>query len=135
MKEKTKEWIKYANSDFGAAEELIKNNDYNNIVLFHCQQAIEKLIKAIYDELDLKVYKIHSVVKLYSLLPDEVQAVLKLKDSEMDILDIVYIDSRYPSEIGILPTGYPSNEKTKYIFELSKNFFSKILEYLKTNRS
>ncbi|MCX6164868.1 MAG: HEPN domain-containing protein [Ignavibacteriae bacterium] len=130
MKEKTKYWIKFSDSDFDAAYELIKSGDFNNIVLFLCEQAVEKLLKAIYEELDLKIPRIHNIVKLYSLLPQEIQNAINLNIDELTILDTVYIDSRYPSEIGILPTGFPSNEKTKHIFEFSKKIISSIKVHL-----
>jgi HEPN domain-containing protein len=130
MKDKTKNWIDFAKTDINAASELLKETEYNNIVLFHCQQSVEKVIKAIYEEMNIAVPKIHNLVKLYSSLPNNIKMEINLKIDELDILDTVYIDSRYPSEIGFLPNGFPSNEKTKFIFEFSKKITIKIFSVL-----
>ena len=47
MKEKTKVWIELAKRDFTAAK-LLADEDYViNLALFHCQQTVEKMIKAV----------------------------------------------------------------------------------------
>jgi HEPN domain-containing protein len=130
MKEITKYWIKLADSDFGDAKELIKSGEYNNIVLFHCQQAVEKFLKAVYEEHNFQILKIHNIEKLYKLLPENVKNSLNLNVDDLKILDTIYIDSRYPSDFGILPEGFPSYEKTKSIFEFSKNIIGSINVYL-----
>ncbi len=48
MKEKTKSWIEYAEKDLAAAQALIDRDDLYNIVVYHSQQVIEKLFKALF---------------------------------------------------------------------------------------
>ena len=42
MKKISQEWLKSAEDDLEAIDEMIKNKSLTNIVAFHAQQAIEK---------------------------------------------------------------------------------------------
>ena len=49
MKQNIKEWIDMADTDYGVAEHLFKTyypKPYE-IICYHCQQAVEKMIKGI----------------------------------------------------------------------------------------
>ncbi|MDR2096834.1 MAG: HEPN domain-containing protein [Treponema sp.] len=56
MKKQVEDWILLADKDLYAAEIIIKD-DYplTNIVAFHCQQAIEKYLKAYLIEKDVSL--------------------------------------------------------------------------------
>jgi len=45
-------------------------------------------------------------------------------------LDEVYIDARYPTNLGLLPYGKPSIEDTKRFYEFAKNIHSKVMNLL-----
>jgi len=46
----TREWLKIANDDLLAIEELINNENLTHIASFHAEQALEKVFKALLEE-------------------------------------------------------------------------------------
>ncbi len=125
MKDSTKSWIEYATQDFEAAKELIKNEFLFNVVLFHCQQTVEKIFKAFLEENNHKIPKTHSVVKLFALLPENIKNNLKLNILDLEKIEEIYIETRYPGELGLLPNGLPQKEEVEWFLNLSKYIFEK----------
>ncbi|MFN0158642.1 MAG: HEPN domain-containing protein [Bacteroidota bacterium] len=117
MKDVTRSWLAYAERDILAAQELLDNEELTNIVTFHCQQAIEKSLKALLEEQSADVPKIHSLVRLFSFLPDVLKQRLPIPLDDLRLLDQVYSDSRYPPDLGLLPTGFPTRQEAKQLFE------------------
>lgn len=70
MKAETAEWVRFAEADFKAATALIRSRVKNisNITGFHCQQCVEKYLKARLEEETLPVPKVHSLTALLGLL-------------------------------------------------------------------
>ena len=70
MKTETREWVQIAEADFVAAGNLIRSRvkQMSNLVGFHCQQCIEKYMKARLEEESLPVPKIHSLTALLGLI-------------------------------------------------------------------
>jgi HEPN domain-containing protein len=65
MQDRTKDWIRYAENDFKAAENLsIVLHDYNNAI-YHYQQYAEKYVKAVICENNLRMSKTHENGKEY----------------------------------------------------------------------
>ena len=126
MKPMSKEWLNAAYQDILTIEEIIDNDLLTNIAAFHAQQAVEKSFKAVIEENDLNLPKIHDLIRLYNI----VAAYLKF-NLDIEILreiNEVYSDSRYPGELGLLPNGSPTlqdalrfKEFAEYIFESVKN--------------
>jgi len=56
-----KHWIDFADRDLEAAKSLLENEYLANVVLFHCQQCIEKCLKAILEENNVEVPKIQLI--------------------------------------------------------------------------
>ena len=50
MNDTTKAWILLADKDVKAAEKLLEEAYLYNLVLFHSQQAIEKVLKSVLEE-------------------------------------------------------------------------------------
>ena len=63
MKSETKEWIDKAKEDFDTAKDLFKLKRYSASGLY-CQQACEKILKAVQIEKLDKFDKIHDLRKL-----------------------------------------------------------------------
>ena len=63
MKKFTKEWLRAAYDDLITIEEIIDNSFLTNIVAFHAQQCIEKSMKAIIEEEEINIPKIHKLLK------------------------------------------------------------------------
>jgi HEPN domain-containing protein len=89
-----------------------------NIVLFHCQQTVEKYFKAIPEEFEIKIPRVHSMLLLYETIPDEIKSKINITTAELNLLDDIYINERYPSELGILSEGYPSLTRANEIFAI-----------------
>jgi len=119
MKNLTKDWIFMADRDLSAAE-ILSKDDYplTNIVVFHCQQAIEKYLKAFLVENDIPIIKTHDLVRLNKIIQ-------KIKKLDIDreklaLVNDVYSESRYPAEMGLLPDGMPTNKYAKEFIEYAK---------------
>jgi hypothetical protein len=45
-------------------------------------------------------------------------------EDELDLVDAVYIDSRYPSGIGLLPSGFPTKEDARELLRIAEEIHS-----------
>ena len=119
MKKLTEDWITFADKDLQAAEVIIKEDfPLTNIVVFLCQQTIEKYLKAFLVENDIPIIKTHDLVQLNGMT-------LKIKDLGIDkkkllLINVIYVESRYPSELGLMPDGMPANKQAKEFIEFAK---------------
>jgi HEPN domain-containing protein len=48
---------------------------------------------------------------------------LSLDEDELDLLDAVYIDTRYPSGIGLLPSGFPTKEDAYGLLKIAEKVY------------
>lgn len=124
MKEMTNEWLKAAKDDLDTIEEIIEQHHLTNIVVFHAQQAVEKCFKAILEENEIEIVKIHKLETLYSKLKSYIKFEIDLQLIKR--LDEVYIESRYPGDIGLLPNGKPSFEEANEFYEFAKSIYKGI---------
>ena len=119
MKKQVEDWILLADKDLRAAEILLKEEyPLTNIVAFHCQQAIEKYLKAFLIEKDIPLVRTHDLVQLNGMIR-------KIKDlgidrEKLDIINEVYVESRYPGELGLMPDGMPTNEQAEEFIAYAK---------------
>ena len=79
--------------------------------------------KALLEEADVRVPHIHSVLKLSSLLMEEAGISLSLNEDELDLVDAVYVDTRYPSGIGLLPSGFPTKEDAQKLLKIAQKVY------------
>jgi HEPN domain-containing protein len=70
MKAATREWVRCAEEDFDVASALLRRRTKTaaNSIGFHCQQCVEKFLKARLEEGSLNVPKTHDLVALLQLL-------------------------------------------------------------------
>ena len=115
MKELTKDWLNSAEDDLISIKMLLGNPILTNIVAFHSQQSIEKSIKAIIEEFGIAFIKTHN---LQTLLV-KIEKVISLSFNELIIseLDRLYIDSRYPGDLGLMPNGKPTLPEAEIYFQ------------------
>jgi HEPN domain-containing protein len=116
MKKQVEDWILLAEKDLYAAE-LMLQDDYllTNIVAFHCQQTIGKYIKAYFLEKDIPLIKTHDLIKLNAMIKD-----LEIDEHKLLIINEVYIESRYPGDLGLMPDGFPTKEEAMELIEIAK---------------
>lgn len=132
MNNNTKAWLEFAVRDYESAKKLLSDEFLANVVLFHSQQCIEKSLKAIFEELNVEIPRINSVVKLYKLIKDTSGIVID--EDVLTEIDSIYFESRYPASIGLLPSGFPTKYQAGRVFEKGEEVFKMILEYLDTNK-
>ena len=129
MKKQVEDWIQLADKDLCAAEIILKNEyPLTNIVAFHCQQTIEKYLKAFLIEKDIPVIKTHDLIKLNGLIKEVKD--LGIDEKKLIIINEVYIESRYPGELGLLPDGMPSEEQAKEFVAYAKEVKTIIMKEL-----
>ncbi len=75
------------------------------MVCFHRQQAVEKLFKAPIAAHDREVPGIHNLIRLYKITEDVFNSKIKVNHEALIFLNDVYIDTRYPADFGLLPSG------------------------------
>ncbi len=70
MKADTREWVRFAEEGFDVASVLMRRrtNTAANSIGFHCQQCVEKSLKARLEEAGLPVPKVHNLTALLGLL-------------------------------------------------------------------
>ena len=127
MKQTTKDWLTAAEDDLLAAKTLMNDSRLTNVAAFHCQQCLEKCFKAKIEELEKTPIKSHDLFRL------QFAANILLSDSEsnlMAIINEVYIDARYPGDLGLLPQGKPLISEIELFIEFCLTVFSRIKEQL-----
>ncbi|MEO1953397.1 MAG: HEPN domain-containing protein [Campylobacterales bacterium] len=126
-KELAKEWLKASNDDLSVIAKIIDDANLTHIVAFHSQQAIEKSLKAMLEFDNKKVLKVH---KLQTIV-DSVNLDLEIDDTILQLLDKLYIDSRYPGNFGLLPYGKPLLKDSEVFYQLAKDIFNYTQNYIK----
>lgn len=110
MKTITREWLNAADDDLIAMEVMSAREDITNMVAFHAQQAIEKSFKAVVEEFNLGNIKTHQLENLYAkILP----LLSGFDETILAELDTVYIEARYPGDLGLMPHGKPSCDEAE----------------------
>ncbi|MDI9338188.1 MAG: HEPN domain-containing protein [Alphaproteobacteria bacterium] len=62
-------WIEKGNHDLGTAKLIFLHiKDYKDTICFHCQQAVEKYLKAVLIALDIEFEYKHNLIYLFNLL-------------------------------------------------------------------
>ena len=129
MKKQVEDWVLLADKDLHAAEILLKNEyPLTNIVAFHCQQAIEKYLKAYLIEKGIPVIKTHDLIKLNGMIKEIKD--LGIDEIKLMTINEVYIESRYPGELGLLPDGMLSKKQAKEFVVYSKEVKKIIIKEL-----
>ena len=131
MRAFTKEWLKASKDDLLTIEEIIDNPHLTHIVAFHAQQCVEKAMKAIIEENEIDIPKIHKLLKLYEKVSFAVDG---LDKDIMSVLDGLYIESRYPGDMGLLPHGKPTTNDAKEFYDFANGVFNKVCVILGINK-
>jgi HEPN domain-containing protein len=92
-------WIKKAESDLKIVEYLIDSKDAPlDALCFHCQQAIEKYLKAYLTWIDIRVKKTHDLEAILNLCIKNSKAFERLERDKIVELTIYSVEVRYPEE-------------------------------------
>ena len=98
MKRLTREWVRKAEADYRAAVKLRDGAEaLHDAVCFHCQQAAEKYLKGLLEELGLSVPKTHDLEDLLTLLLPYHASLRPLRRG-LEFLTQFSVDIRYPGK-------------------------------------
>jgi len=129
MKKPVEEWVFFADRDLETAEILIgRDNPLTNIIAFHCQQAIEKYLKAFLVKNEIQIIKTHDLIKLNNMVKEVKD--LGIDENKLVIVNEVYSETRYPGNIGLLPDGLPTNEQAHEFVEYAREIKGIIFKVL-----
>ncbi|MBA7655670.1 hypothetical protein ES703_63577 [subsurface metagenome] len=129
MRKLTEQWLRYAADDLRAAEITIEKQIYT-IVCFHSQQCSEKGLKAILQEKNIKPPTIHNIKVLKDMAESALGSTLDISVEEATFLGQVYVESRYPLDIGLLPHGEATKEDADRALEITRRVFTQIRRLL-----
>lgn len=117
INEETKKWLIKGLNDFKTAEKLInlpEDEIITDTLCFHCQQAVEKFLKAFLIHNNKEFERVHSLeylIKLSSEIDKEFEILYETAASLNDYA----ITVRYPDEFYI-----PSIEEARKAFKLAR---------------
>ena len=121
------EWLKSSYCDIATLSKIADDDFITHITAFHAQQSVEKCLKAILEYNNAKVPSKHDLRMLNRLVGDYI-----IIDNYLilDSLNTLYIDSRYPGDMGLLPYGKPTLEDAKEFYEFAKGIFHQVCSIL-----
>jgi len=123
--ETIKKWVVIADQDLGTAITIYAQiPKYKETIAFHCQQAVEKYLKAFLIFLDIEFKRSHDLVYLLGLISDKVEISDALFD-KTNILKSFAVQIRYPDIIIDL-----SDEDLQLSIGIAREFRAIILEKL-----
>lgn len=93
-----KQWIEKADHDLGSAKIIYLHlPDYFDTIAFHCQQAVEKYIKAILVFHKIEFLRSHDLVYLLDLLSQRIK-IDEIKFKKAFTLNTFGVQIRYPNK-------------------------------------
>lgn len=99
-KELVEEWIYKAEEDFESALHLVKKDrkPVPDSICFHCQQCIEKYLKAFLILNNIEPPEIHDLQRLKAICSNVDESFEEIGE-ELDILSAYAVNFRYPGEV------------------------------------
>ncbi len=93
------EWIERADHDFDTVELLIRERSKSyEIICFHCQQCIEKLLKAVLVKDEISFPRIHDLVKLANNCLEKHPIISEYLEVLSELNEYA-VAGRYPGEV------------------------------------
>lgn len=117
MKDETREWLTYAEDNLSSAEILLSHRLWNPS-LQNCQQAVEKTLKAPWIEMDIPFRKTHRIGELADALRER-GVDHGLSEEAVDMLDSIYLSSKYPAG-NALPDFEPDEPVCQKCIEIAR---------------
>lgn len=119
-------WLDMAIRDLKSAKVLFEHDCGNDYVAFHCQQAIEKALKALIIYLYATLEQGHSLLYLCKkVMAQRKEFSQYLKDCAF--VNQYYIETRYPNENAITV----SNEEAENCLNIAENILNAVKEVIK----
>jgi len=124
-------WFILASEDYQTIKELCGKNLHRSI-LFHVQQFFEKIFKGLMYDRGMSPPKTHDLILLVKALNIKLKD-LDLNNSDLQFLNSVYIETRYPPDLGLLPGGEPTEKDEKDAISLTDKLYEKMKSKLVLN--
>jgi HEPN domain-containing protein len=122
------EWLAKAREDLLAVEKLADDGDLTSIAAFHAQQCAEKSLKAVLEAHGQKVPRTHDLVRLNELVQG--CFAVQCDGDVLGELSTVYLEARYPSDLGLLPHGRPLPSDIARYWQAVKAIYDEISCFL-----
>jgi HEPN domain-containing protein len=125
--ELVRSWLKKAQRDLGSAKQLAREPDaYLDTAIYHCQQAVEKALKAFLLYHDVKFEKIHNLNALIDMCAEVEPGITELSDAASNLTPHATA-FRYPDEFF---EPEPEREEFDLALQQAEKSFALILELL-----
>lgn len=112
-----KYWIEKADHDFGSAKLIFLHApDYFDTIAFHCQQAVEKYLKALLIYYEIEFQRTHNLIYLLDLLSNKIEISEDKYDSAI-MLNGFSVQIRYPDR-----TIYLSKDELETSINITQKF-------------
>ena len=111
-----KEWLVKSMDDYKSAKVVLKEGGYYGTTCFLSQQIAEKCLKGFLVFHDIKIKKIHDLIKMLNECKKIEKDIDKLED-ECILLNDYYIETRYPLDS---PIDYSKNEARQALKAVEK---------------
>ncbi len=128
MKKRVEQWLHFAKIDIESAKVLNEKKDLTQTAAFHCQQAVEKLLKSLIENQEENVPRIHNLEVLFGILENKID--LPVDEEVLVQINEVYIDTRYPSDVGLIPKGIPDKRTIEKFLTFSMDLYTKVKKIL-----
>lgn len=128
MKEETKIWLKYSEENFDSAKILLKSKLFNPC-LQNVQQTVEKALKAVLIDNDIKFKKTHDILELRTSLSKK-NIDIDISDEDCDFLNSIYLPSKYPLG-SVIPDYEPDESICKQAVNIASNVSQSVSKLLK----
>ena len=125
------EWLKASHSDILVLEKIVNEDLITHMTSFHSQQSVEKSLKALLEFHSLKVPRKHDVLMLKDLVCDFIDIP---NEDILEDLNTLYIDSRYPGDIGLLPNGKPTLQDAQAFYTFANEIFSRVCKLINVKK-
>jgi len=117
LHELTKAWLEKAEHDLGTAKIIFLHlPDYHDTIAFHCQQAVEKYIKAILVYRQIAFQRSHDLIYLLDLL-SSVTVINNEQYKKAAFINGFGVQFRYPNKIVML-----SSDDIQHAIDISNEF-------------
>jgi len=124
MKKDTELWLSYADENLKSANVLLESELYNPC-LQNVQQAVEKYLKAYLIEHASGLSKTHSIRELTGKLTEK-GVRLEITEDDVDLLDSVYLPSKYPLA-SVLPHFMPDQAICLKCLKIAEQMYSDVM--------
>jgi HEPN domain-containing protein len=123
--EEIKDWIEKADHDLGSAKVIYLHlPDYLDTIAFHCQQAVEKYLKALLIFYQIDFVRTHDLIYLLERISEKVE-IDESRFQKAYLLSNFGVQIRYPNKIIKL-----TKEEIESAIEISQEFRNYVLNMM-----